>query len=86
MSNEVGWARAHAPAEYLVLTAARAWLFAETHRIVSKIEAGEWAAERYPEPAIIEAALARQRGAAATVPMGGAERFAEHVKHLIGRR
>jgi hypothetical protein len=87
MDNEIGWARAHAPLAYLVLTAARAWLFAETHRIVSKIEAGEWAAERYPEPAVLEAALAIQRGAArTTIPMTGAERFAKHVEGLIGRR
>lgn len=85
MRNEVRWAREHAPLEYLVLTSARAWLFAETRRIVSKIEAGKWAAERYAEPAVLEAALARQRGATtATISKAAAERFAEHVMDMAG--
>jgi streptomycin 3"-adenylyltransferase len=86
MRDEIRWAREHASLEYLVLTSARAWLFSETHRIVSKIEAGEWAAERYAEPRVIVASLARQRGATATLPRARAERFVEHVERLITRR
>jgi streptomycin 3"-adenylyltransferase len=82
MRDEIAWARTHASAEYLVLTSARVWLFAETGRITSKIEAGEWAAERYVEPSVIDAALARQRGASAEIAMGAAERLAEHVERL----
>jgi hypothetical protein len=85
MRDEIGWARENGPPEYLVLTSARAWLFFATHRIASKIDAGAWAAARDAEPAVIEAALARQRGAAATIPTHAAERFAERVERLIRR-
>jgi hypothetical protein len=85
MHDEIGWARVHAPSEYLVLTSARVWLFAETHRIASKIEAGEWAAERYAEPSVVEAALARQRGGDAAVARDAAERLADHVERLTRR-
>ncbi len=82
MRHEIRWARDHAPEEYLVLTSARVWLFVETHRISSKIEAGEWAAKRYPEPAVIEGALVRQRGAAAEMSRDAAARLADHVERL----
>jgi aminoglycoside adenylyltransferase-like protein len=85
MSSEIGWARAHASLSYLVLTAARAWFFAETHQMVSKIDAGEWAAERYAQPAVIQAALDAQSGVAAAIPMRAAEPFAEYVERLMGR-
>ena len=86
MRDEIGWAREHGPLEYLVLTSARAWLFFATRRIASKIDAGVWAAEHDAEPAVIEAALGRQRGAAAAIPMDAAERFADRVERLIRRR
>jgi hypothetical protein len=83
MRDEIHWAREHAPLEYLVLTSARAWLFVETHRISSKIEAGEWAAQRYAEPAVIDGALARQRGAEAEMARDAAESLADQVERLI---
>ncbi len=86
MRAEVDWARAHAPLEYLVLTCARVWFFAETHRIASKVEAGEWAAERYGEPDVIVASLARQRGAAAEIAADAAERLANEVERRTGLR
>jgi streptomycin 3"-adenylyltransferase len=82
MRGEVQWARELASLEYLVLTAARLWLFVETRRISSKVEAGEWAAPRYDDPDLIEAALARQRGADAEIPRDAAERFAGHAASL----
>ena len=85
MGEEIGWAREHGPSEYLVLTSARAWLFFARHRIVSKIDAGVWAAAHDAEPAVIEAALRRQRGAAAAIPTDAAERFADRVERLIRR-
>ena len=85
MRDEIAWARAHGPLEYLVLTAARAWLFSSTHRIASKIEAGLWAAAHDAEPAVIEAALARQRGVAVAIPTDAAEGFAERVERLTWR-
>ena len=85
MGEEIGWAREHGPSEYLVLTSARAWLFFARHRIVSKIDAGVRAAAHDAEPAVIEAALRRQRGAAAAIPTDAAERFADRVERLIRR-
>jgi streptomycin 3"-adenylyltransferase len=85
MRDEIDWAREHGPLEYLVLTSARAWLFFATRRIASKIDAGVWAAAHDAEPAVIEAALGRQRGAAAAIPTDAAERFAERVERLIRR-
>lgn len=82
MRDEIEWARTRAPLDYLVLTSARAWLFAETRRIASKIEAGRWAARRHTQPAVIEAALALQRGASAELQPEAAERLAAHVEHL----
>ncbi len=82
MLDEIRWAREHAPLEYLVLTAARVWLFAKTHRISLKIEAGEWAARRYAEPAIIERALALQRGSEAEIERDAAVRLADEVERL----
>ena len=84
MRDEIRWAREHAPLEYLVLTSARAWLFFETHRTASKLEAGRWASERYERREVIEAALARQRGAEAEIPRGAADRLVEHVEGLTG--
>jgi hypothetical protein len=80
---EIAWGRTNAPEEYLVLTAARAWLFFDSGRIASKIEAGEWAAARDPEPDVIRAALARQRGAEVIVPAEAAHHFADRVDRLL---
>jgi hypothetical protein len=85
MRNEIGWAREHGPPEYLVLTSARAWLFFASHRIASKIDAGVRAAAHDAEPAVIEAALRRQRGAEAAIPTDAAKRLADRVERLIRR-
>ena len=82
MRDEIEWAPTRPPLDYLVLTSARVWLFAETRRIASKIEAGRWAARRYPQPAVIEAALALQRGASVEVQPEAAERQAAPVERL----
>ena len=79
MRDEVRWAREHASLEYLVLTGARLWLFVETGRISSKVEAGEWAATRYDEPGVIERALARQGGAEVEIRRVAAERLADRA-------
>jgi hypothetical protein len=83
MRAEIDWARGHASPEYLVLTSARAWLFVETRQLSSKIAAGEWACERYEEAAVIETALARQRGRAVEVATEAAQRLADRVAFLI---
>ena len=71
-------------AEYLVLTSTRAWLFAATGRLASKVEAGEWATERHPAPGVIESALTIQRGGEAEVDHLAAEEFARSVTAILG--
>jgi Aminoglycoside adenylyltransferase, C-terminal domain len=86
--DEVRWARTHTPPpEYLVLTAARAWLFSQTGQLVSKVAAGEWAVGRWQDRAVIDAALARQGGGESAVPAAAADRFADHVeRQLVAQR
>lgn len=86
MRDEIAWARLHAPLEYLVLTCARAWLFAETGRIASKIGAGTWASARGPDHAVIHAAVARQRGEPTELSVEAAQRFADAVGRLLTAR
>lgn len=83
MLDEIAWATVSAPPEYLVLTSARAWLFCETGRIASKVEAGEWAARRYPEPAVIDAALTCQRGGEATIDRKAATDLARYAARML---
>jgi streptomycin 3"-adenylyltransferase len=88
MLDEIEWAAFAAPPAYLVLTCARAWLFAVTDRIASKIEAGEWAAERYPEPGPIESALiaqSRRRGRGGPAGGGGARPIRRRVDPPVAR-
>ena len=82
MRQEMAWARRNAALEYLVLTCARVWLFAETRQIASKVEAGEWAARRYHDSPVIAAALSRQRGADAAISTEAAQLLATHVDRV----
>jgi hypothetical protein len=81
--DEIEWAAAAAPLTYLVLTCARAWVLAATGRIASKIEAGEWSAERYSEPGLLESALTSLRGGEAEVDSAAALEFARYVGGTI---
>jgi len=84
MKNELAWASAHAPREYLVLTACRAWFFHALDRVASKVEAGRWAAGRYERPDVIEAALVRQTGAGAPdIADAESERLVTHVERVL---
>jgi streptomycin 3"-adenylyltransferase len=83
MLDEIDWAAAAAPPAYLVLTCARAWLFAVTDRIASKVDAGEWAAERYPATGLIKSALTLQRGGETEVDSLAALEFARYVGGVI---
>jgi len=76
MIDEIGWARGAGDPVYLVLTAARASVFARTHRLVSKVEAGE-ADAALP---VVRAALAHQRGLASPIDPAAARRYADEVE------
>ncbi len=86
MIDEIEWAADAASPAYLVFTCARAWLFAATDRLASKIEAGEWAAERYSKPRLIESALTLQRGDEAEVDSPAALEFAEYVVGMMSQQ
>ncbi|HEY3734272.1 MAG TPA: aminoglycoside adenylyltransferase domain-containing protein [Streptosporangiaceae bacterium] len=82
LAAELRWGTGHAPAEYAVLNACRAWRFATDGALVSKIDGGRWALGRVPprDRQLIETALDRQRcGPAATPDPLAVERFVRKI-------
>jgi hypothetical protein len=68
-AEELRWALEHqVPFAYRVLTACRAWRLLDEDVLDSKVGAGEWARPLLADPAVVDAALAAQRGLA---PMPG---------------
>ncbi|WJR35246.1 DUF4111 domain-containing protein [Mycobacteroides immunogenum] len=78
---EVRWGAGHAPAEYAVLNACRAWQFAMDGVLVSKVDGGQWALERMAgvDRELIRAALDRQRC------LTGADLDSLAVAHFVRR-
>lgn len=63
MYDSMMWHRGHEKTTlYSVLNACRAWRFAEEDILGSKLEGAVWARDRWPEPGVIDAAVARRRG------------------------
>lgn len=63
MRESLEWHRVHEGATlYSVLNPCRAWRFAEEDVLVSKLAGAGWARERWPEPGVIDAAVALRRG------------------------
>jgi Domain of unknown function (DUF4111) len=63
MYESMAWHRVHERASlYSVLNACRAWRFAEEDVLGSKLEGAAWARRRWPDPALIDAAVALRRG------------------------
>ncbi|MDX3100407.1 aminoglycoside adenylyltransferase domain-containing protein [Nonomuraea angiospora] len=60
---ELRWAAEHAPGEYAVLNACRAWRFAVDGTLVSKIDGGQWALRHVStaDHELVRSALDRQR-------------------------
>jgi hypothetical protein len=78
LAAELRWGADHAPAEYAVLNACRAWRFADDRAIVSKTDGGQWALGRVPgaDRDLISDALDRQCCRPAAEPDPGAvQRF-----------
>jgi Domain of unknown function (DUF4111) len=63
LAAELRWAAGHAPGEYAVLNACRAWRFSVDGMLVSKLDGGEWARAHLtgPDRDLVDTALARQR-------------------------
>jgi hypothetical protein len=68
LARELTWAQHHAPVDYQVLNACRAWRFAQENLLCSKLDGGQWARSRLDDPAVIELAIARQQGQPAQPP------------------
>jgi hypothetical protein len=82
-ARELRWALANRGFTYRVLTACRAWRLLEDGELCSKLAGGEWARRRVADPALVDAALAAQRGLApvpdAAADLAAADRFAAAV-------
>jgi hypothetical protein len=63
LATELRWSTAHAPGEYALLNACRAWRFAVDGALVSKIDGGQWALGRIhgPDRELVKIALDKQR-------------------------
>jgi hypothetical protein len=70
LSSELRWGAEHAPGEYAILNACRAWRFAVDGALVSKVDGGRWALGRVksPDRALVKIALDRQRCTPAPEP------------------
>jgi hypothetical protein len=63
MHDSMAWHRTHEKATlYSVLNACRAWRFVEDDVLGSKLEGAAWARDRWPDTAMIDAAVALRRG------------------------
>jgi hypothetical protein len=82
-AEELRWALLNRGFTYRVLTACRAWRLLEDGELCSKLDGGEWARRRVADPALVDAALAAQRGLAPTpgaaADLAAADRFAAMV-------
>lgn len=68
MRESMAWHRTHEQAtHYAVLNACRAWRFAETDVLGSKLEGAAWARDRWPDTGVIDAAIALRHGEAAAL-------------------
>jgi hypothetical protein len=68
MQESMAWHRTHEKATlYSVLNACRAWRFTETDVLGSKLEGAAWARPLWPDPGVIDAAVALRRGEDATL-------------------
>jgi hypothetical protein len=84
MSQSMEWHRIHEKATlYSVLNACRAWRFAEEDVLGSKLEGAAWARTRWPEPEVIDAAVALRHGEAADLDQAAVDALlAAAASHL----
>jgi Domain of unknown function (DUF4111) len=82
-ASELRWALRHGSFAYRVLNACRAWRLLEDGVLCSKVEGGRWARRRLADPALVDAALAAQRGLApmpeAAADLAAADRLVADV-------
>lgn len=82
-ASQLRWALRHGSFAYRVLNACRAWRLLEDGVLCSKVEGGRWARRRLADPALVDAALAAQRGLApmpeAAADLAAADRLVADV-------
>jgi Domain of unknown function (DUF4111) len=77
-AEELRWTVRHGSFADRVLNACRAWRLLEDGELGSKVDGGDWARGRVADPAVVDAALAAQRGPA-PMPDAAADRFVAAV-------
>lgn len=86
MAESMRWHREHEKASlYSVLNASRAWRFVEEGTLGSKLDGASWARERWPNPAVIDAAVDLRRGREATLDPVEVDALLAHVEDLLTR-
>lgn len=86
MAESMKWHRVHERATlYSVLNAARAWRFAATDELGSKLEGATWAAQRWRTPSVIHAAVELRHGRPARLSPTDVDEFLDHVQHALAR-
>jgi hypothetical protein len=85
LATELRWGAGHAPGEYAVLNACRAWRFAVDGALVSKVDGGQWALGRLhgPDRELVKMALDKQR----SIPAAELDRSAvkQFVRQALSR-
>jgi hypothetical protein len=85
MGASMRWHREHEKATlYSVLNASRAWRFAMEDVLGSKLDGAAWARERWPQPALIDAAVALRHGEDAELDEADVDKLLAHVEAAIG--
>lgn len=83
LRSELSWALRHADPTYGVLNACRAWQFAVTGELVSKLDGASWATDAGGPKGVIASAVASQTGPADGPERQAADRLIGAVSALI---
>ena len=66
-----------------MLNAARAWRFAVTGELGSKLDGASWAANRWYRPSVIDAAVELRHGRPAHLDATEVDELLNHVQHVL---
>lgn len=84
MGESMRWHREHEKATlYSVLNACRAWRFAVDDVLCSKLEGARWARQRWPKPALIDAAVDLRHGRVGHLDADDVDAFLQYVEQTL---
>jgi hypothetical protein len=84
MVESMRWHRQHERATlYSVLNAARAWRYAETGELGSKLDGAAWAMLHWANPSVIDAAVDLRHGRPADLTVSHVEELLDHVLAVL---